>query len=292
MKMTDIDVLAVQNQLGEGPVWIPGEQALYWTDIRRMQIHRFFPASAQLEFFQLDDLVTFIAPRRNGGWIISTRDSLAFWKPEQSKPEIITSPLSGQDGIRFNDGAIDCQGRLWVGSMNEKDPEGRDGLLFRMDPDLSLQVVDSGFTISNGIDWSPDNRWMYFTDTLSRTIFRYEFAASDGTIANRKEFIRVPEQEGYPDGLCVDSRGFLWSAQWAGSRVVCYAPDGKPIDRLDLPAEHITSCAFGGEKLDQLFITSAWDELGEERRRQQPHAGDLFKVPRSVRGKETYQFGG
>lgn len=289
--MTAMKVVGIQNQLGEGPVWISAEQALYWTDIRKMQVHRFHPESGEAVYYQLNDLVTFIAPRKDGGWIISTRDSLAFWEPER-EPEIIASPLSGQDGIRFNDGAIDSRGRLWIGSMNEETPEKKEGLLFRMGPDLAVQVVDRGFTISNGIDWSPDDRWMYFTDTLSRTIFRYEFNAAEGTLANRQEFIRVPDQEGYPDGLCVDSEGFLWSAQWAGSRVVRYTPDGEPVQQIDLPAAHITSCAFGGETLNDLFITSAWDELDEKSRTEQPHAGDLFRIASRVKGRETHQFGG
>jgi len=291
MKVTTMEVLGVQNQLGEGPVWISAEQALYWTDIRKMQIYRFYPDTMKTEYFQLHDLVTFIAPRSRGGWIIALRDSLAFWEPDQD-PEIIISPLANQEGIRFNDGAVDSQGRLWIGSMNEKNPENRDGILFRMNTDLTLEVVDSGFTISNGIGWSPDNRWMYFTDTLSRTIFRYEFDQGTGAVTNRSAFIRVPDHEGFPDGLCVDSEGFLWSAQWAGSKVVRYTPDGEPADQINLPAAHITSCAFGGKNLDDLYVTSAWDELDENSRKQQPRAGDLFEIAQSVIGRETYPFGG
>jgi sugar lactone lactonase YvrE len=196
--------------------------------------------------------------------------------------------------VRFNDGAVDGEGRFWAGTMNKdvEDPAVTDGCLYRLDPDRSCHKMGSGFTISNGIGWSLDQRIMYFTDTLRSVIYAYDFDPARGTIGNRRPFVRVPPEEGYPDGLTVDSEGCVWSALWGGWKVVCFDPRGRAVDEVRLPVSDVSSCAFGGSDLRDLYITSAWEELSAEERALQPLAGDLFRARLPVPGREESRFAG
>ena len=138
--------------------------------------------------------------------------------------------------------------------------------------------MESGLTITNGMTWSLDNRKMYLTDTLRRMIYVYDFNANQGTISNRQIFTRVMEEDGYPDGLTIDSQGYLWSARWAGWGLVRYAPTGEEVLRVMLPVACPTCCTFGGRDLRDLYITSAWTALREVERLEQPLAGDVFRI--------------
>jgi sugar lactone lactonase YvrE len=145
--------------------------------------------------------------------------------------------------------------------------------------------METGVHISNGIGWSPDGETMYYTDSPRQVIYAYDFEPGSGAISNRRVFVRTPESEGVPDGLAVDSEGCVWSARWDGWRVTRYDPEGQVEREIRLPVARPTSCAFGGENLDELFVTSAWIDVDEQARREQPHAGDLFRIRTGVRGQ-------
>ncbi|HEV2579310.1 MAG TPA: SMP-30/gluconolactonase/LRE family protein, partial [Ktedonobacteraceae bacterium] len=174
----------------------------------------------------------------------------------------------------------------------EDDSRQPEGSLYRLDPDHSLHVMETNIRISNGIGWSPDRRLMYFTDSPLRMIYVYDFDAASGALENRRPFVHTPTEKGVPDGLTVDSEGFIWSACWGGWKITRYDPAGKVERVLQLPVQYPTSCAFGGASLDELFITSAWTALSEEKRRQQPLAGDLFRADVGVKGLEEPKFAG
>lgn len=286
-------LLSVQNKLGEGPLWNPEEQALYWVDIYGNCFYCFVPATGTLEAFDVGVSVGALAMREVGGLVMATRSGFACWDRQDGLRYII-DPEAQKPYTRFNDGAVDCRGRFWAGTMC--DPEDAcphpEGSLYRLDPDLSLHVMETGVSISNGIGWSPDKRSMYFTDSPLRMIYVYDFDAASGAIENRRPFIHTPEEKGVPDGLTVDSDGFIWSVCWGGWKITRYDPAGKVERIVQLPVQYPTSCAFGGASLDELFITSAWTALSEEKRKRQPLAGDLFRLDVGVKGLEEPKFAG
>jgi sugar lactone lactonase YvrE len=278
-------VLAAQDKLGEGPIWSVKEQALYWVDIEGRRVHRLDPASGEHEVFEPGLQFTALGFRASGGMVAATGDGFAFWDPRAGTVQLIANPEPGKPDARFNDGAVDRQGRFWAGTMTMDDPSSS---LYRLDPDCSVHKMESGLWISNGIGWSLDDRTMYFTDSVTRTIYAYDYDAATGEIANRRPFVHTPDKEGVPDGLAVDSQGFVWSARWGGYKLTRYDPTGQTEREVRLPVQFPTSCAFGGADLDELYITSAW--VAVEQRGEQPLAGDLFRLRAGVRGVEGAEF--
>ncbi|HEX8231281.1 MAG TPA: SMP-30/gluconolactonase/LRE family protein, partial [Chloroflexia bacterium] len=191
---------------------------------------------------------------------------------------------------RFNDGAVDPEGRFWAGTMTHDGSASSS--LYRLDPDYSVHTMAAGLTISNGIGWSPDGRTMYHTDTEKQVIHAYDFDAATGNIENRRDFVRTSEEEGFPDGLTVDAEGFVWSAFYGGWQIVRYDSDGKREREVRLPVANVTACTFGGHDLTDLYITTAWSGLNEEQRREQPLAGDLFLLHTNIKGQPQLKFRG
>ncbi len=286
-------VLAAQNKLGEGPVWSSEEQALYWVDIESNCFCRLYPTTGKYEVFDVGVAVGVLALRASGGLVMATKNGFAFWD-RQKGLRLIADPEAHKPHTRFNDGAVDSQGRFWAGTMCglPKMCEEPEGSLYRIDPDCSVHIMETGLTISNGIGWSPDNKLMYLTDSPLRMIYVYDFDAATGTIENRRPFIHTPNEEGIPDGLTVDSEGCIWGARWGGWKVTRYDPGGKVEQEIRLPVQYPTSCAFGGEHLNELYITSAWTALSEEQRKNQPLAGDLLRVKTDIKGPERPKFAG
>ena len=278
--------LAAQNKLGEGPVWNPDEQALYWVDIEKGCVHRLYPKTGRHDVFDVGLPVGALGFRASGGLVMATRDGFAFWDPETQALRFIADPEPDRPGARFNDGAVDRQGRFWAGTMGQ----GPTSSLYRLDPDGSVRKMESGITISNGIGWSPDDRTMYFTDSPLRVIYAYDFDPATGAIENRRPFVHTPEEEGVPDGLTVDSEGFIWSARWGGWKVTRYDPTGRVERQIRLPVQCPTSCTFGGPQLDELYVTSAWTALTAADREAQPWAGDLFRLQAGVKGLAEPRF--
>jgi sugar lactone lactonase YvrE len=286
-------VLAAQNKLGEGPVWSSEEQALYWVDIESNCFCRLYPTTGKYEVFDIGIPVGVLALRSSGGLVMATKNGFAFWDSQQGL-RWIADPEAHKPHTRFNDGAVDSQGRFWAGTMCGlpemcEEPEGS---LYRLDPDGSIHTMETGLKVSNGISWSLDNKRMYLTDSPLHMIYVYDFDAATGAIANRRPFIHTPGEEGMPDGLAVDSEGCIWSARWGGWKITRYDPGGKVERVIQLPVQYPTSCAFGGEHLDELYITSAWTALSAEQRKLQPYAGDLFRVKTASKGLERPKFAG
>lgn len=271
-------VIAAQNTLGEGPLWHPLEQALYWLDIYPGRLHRFDPRTQEHSVDDLGVVTGSMGLRERGGFVLATRQGFAFWQPADQQMEFLTNPDAHISAARFNDGKTDPQGRFWAGKMSE----AAENSLFRLDPDGSVSRMETGVTISNGLGWSPDLHTFYFTDSPALVIYAYDYDPASGALANRRELIRVPEGEGVPDGLAVDAEGCIWSARWGGWKIVRYDPQGQKMLEVALPVELVTSCAFGGPGLDELYITSAAIDVRD--RAAQPLAGDVFRIHPGVRG--------
>ena len=283
-------LLPVQNRLGEGPRWNADEGRLYWVDIESNCYYRYDPATGQQERIGVGLPVGVLAFREKGGLVLATRDGFAMWDPEAQSLTFIANPEEGKTEARFNDGGVDPGGRFWAGTLTE-DGQATSSL-YRLDPNGLVHTMETGIYVSNGIGWSPDGRVMYYTDSPRRHIYAYDFNVKSGSIANRRIFVQVPDTDGQPDGLTVDSQGYVWSAHWDGYRVTRYDPRGKIERVVELPVARVTSCVFGGPDLSDLYITSAWTRLSAEQRANQPLAGDLFWLRTDVKGLPEAKFRG
>ncbi len=285
-------ILGCQCCLGEGPLWHVAEQALYWVDIEGSRVHRLRPATMQHETFDTDVAITALGLRQSGGFVAATTAGLGTWQPGDAQVTITHNVEPDLPDNRFNDGAVDPGGRFWAGTMYTGPDESIfQGTFYRLDPDGRVHTMRREVGVSNGLGWSPDRKTMYYTDSPRHVIYAYDYDAATGAIANERVFVQVPDDEGVPDGLAVDSEGFIWSARWEGWRIVRHDPTGRVEREVRLPVAAVTSCAFGGPDLTDLYITSAWVPLDDARRREQPLAGDLFRLRVDVPGLPVYVFG-
>ncbi len=277
--------------LGEGPVWAAREQALYWIDIKGGKIHRLSPESGARTSWAAPVQPCSLAPAAGGEFIGAFRNGFAkvSFRDDDMSLEAIADPEEDRPGNRFNDGKVDGKGRFWAGTMddNERDPSG---VLYRLDPDLSWSRHDEGYVVTNGPTFSPDGRTLYHTDTFAGLIHAFDLG-SDGNLTNKRPFVRIPAEQGYPDGMTVDGDGCLWICLWGGWGVSRFDPNGLFLGRIDLPVAQVTSCAFGGRDLKQLFITTAAIGLDGPARRDQPLAGGLFVCEPGVAGLPSPLFG-
>lgn len=277
-----------QDLLGEGPLWDVQEQALYWVDILAQRYHILKPATGAHQVIAVGETVGVLALRQQGGFVVATEHGFSYWDPTTRSLTRIGDPEAAKPESRFNDGSIDRAGRFWAGTMGD----GANNHLYRLSPDGAIQLMESGITVSNGIGWSPDNRVMYYTDSDPRVIYAYDYDLASGDIANRRVLIDSSDQSGVPDGLTVDSQGFIWSARWDGWRIERYDPQGKLERTIPMPVQRPTSVMFGGADLDVLYITSARMEFSPEELLPQPLAGDLFYLLPGVKGLPETRFAG
>lgn len=283
------DVLQVRARLGEGPLWDPETESLYWVDIYNHRVHRFTPASGATRTFDAGDVVGAIALGPAQTLILALRHEIG--RLDLRSGEIVR--LRGLEGLnrdtRLNDGKCDAQGRLWVGSMSDRTGEAK---LYRYDPDGSLHVMEEGLTISNGLGWSPDGATFYLTDSPAKTIYAYDFEPETGQISARRILADLSGEASFPDGLAVDREGCIWSAQWEGSCLIRFGPDGQERSRLPVPVPRVTSCAFGGPELRDLYITTASVGMSEKEIDRHVSSGDLFLTRAEVSGLPAHRFGG
>jgi xylono-1,5-lactonase len=272
----------LEATLGEGPVWVAREQALWFTDIKQRRIHRFDPASGAKQSWDAPDQPGFILPASGGRFIAGLKTGLHFFDPATGAFDHIVSPEPEWPGNRLNDATVGPDGRLWFGSMDD-DEEAECGAVHRLDPDGQTVRVGGECCITNGPAISPDGRTLYHTDTLGRSIDRFDIAA-DGTLANRRRFATIDAADGYPDGPIVDSEGCLWTGLWGGWRARRYSPSGEILTEVLLPAANITKLALGGPDLRTAFVTSARKGLSDDELEAQPLAGGLFSFRVDVPG--------
>jgi sugar lactone lactonase YvrE len=292
--MNEIEhILSAQNKLGETPIWAPEENALYWVDWGGRPTCRFEPGTSALQTFPTDLPVTALARRASGGWIAIALNGLYGWDPKTNEYKLLVGPPEpDKPEICYNDAAVDRQGRLLVGTVNMRDGFAPEGSLYRLDPDGSLHQLDTGYATANGIGVSPDGGTVYVTDMRHNQILALDYDTVSGTVSNRRLFACVPESDGMPDGLIVDAEGFVWSGHWAGWKLTRYDPNGRVERQVRFPVQHVISFAFGGRDLDELFVTTAWWDLSDEQRKQQPWAGDLLRLCPGVRGMLEPKFAG
>lgn len=272
-------ILECRNELGEGPLWSVRDQVLYWVDCIGRKLFALSPASGNLREWALSGNPGSIALREKAGLFLAFRNGLAEFDLETGVETPLPAGPVDFAAERFNDGKVDRMGRFWVGTVDRRFAEPV-GSLWRIANDRLPVRMDCGFTASNGIAWSPDDRLMYFCDSRPGRIYAYDFDLASGTVANRRVFLDHTALAGRPDGCTVDAEGCLWVAEVDGSRVGRYAPDGTLLAAVELPVKRPSSVCFGGPDLDTLFITCIRRDSFEE----EPLGGGLFAARPGVRG--------
>ncbi len=275
-------VRAPVSTLGEGPVWDAADQALYWVDIPESRVHR-IAADGSLTSWDVGQPVGAVVPRASGGLVAAVRDGFAALDPASGQLTMLAEVEQDRPENRMNDGACDRAGRFYAGTMaDDERPEA--GALYRLDPDLSVTRLLTGVGVSNGIGWSPDERFMYYTDSHAHRVDVFDYDPATGAIDGRRPFAAVGQGDVAPDGLTVDADGGVWVAVWGGYAVLRHDPGGRVLGALNLPAARVSSCVFGGPDLDRLYITTAAGP-GES-------AGALFVCEPGVTGQPSHPFRG
>jgi len=275
--------------LGEGPLWDDGRGELIWLDITRHQVHRLDPRTGRDRAIDVGQPVGAVGLRSGGGLIAAVRDGFARIGVTGDLTFVARTEAENT-ATRMNDGKVDPAGRFWAGTM-AFDVRSGAGSLYRLAPDGTVERVLTELTIPNGMDWSADRTRMYFIDSTTRRIDRFDYDDATGAIRDRRPFCHVAG-DGMPDGMTLDSEGYLWVAVWGGAAVLRYAPDGRLVGQVTVPVTQVTSCAFGGPDLRDLYITTASRGLSAEERSQQSHAGAVFVCQPGPQGQAPHHFGG
>ncbi|WP_328941279.1 SMP-30/gluconolactonase/LRE family protein [Streptomyces sp. NBC_00250] len=279
------------GRLTEGPVWDARRRELLWVDIPDGLVHRAAlthedatPDLVAVSTIRLDRPVGAVQPCASGALLAAAGTS--FLRLEEDRPVAeaveLAAPLLPEDGLprRMNDAAVDPAGRLLAGTMAYDESPGA-GALYRLDGDGLATLLES-VTISNGLGWSPDGTLLYYADSPTGRVDVFAYDTTTGTLSGRRPFAVL--DRGVPDGLTVDAEGRVWVAVWGGGEVLAFTPEGGLHARVEVPASHVTSCAFAGPDLDVLVITTATEGLDEDRRRAEPDAGRLFVCRPGARG--------
>jgi sugar lactone lactonase YvrE len=301
--MSDLAVKCViesADKLGEGCLWDQLSGALWWLDIARpSRIHRMVMATGEHKVWTSPLLLTTLALRRNGGLVVGGENGVYLFDTATGLNTNLCYPETDRPFNRFNDGACDPQGRLWIGTMQQNigangedlDITENSGALYRVTGDGASKRFEDHIGVSNGPCWSPDGKTFYFSDSRNQVIYAYDFDSENGAIRNRR-VLNDTKNHGYPDGATVDAEGFIWSARWDGSCVLRISPTGK-IDRVvAMPALRPTCVCFGGESMDEIFVTSSRAHLSPQQMAEHPQQGGVFSFKPSVRGPLKHRFNG
>ncbi|MBA2481125.1 MAG: SMP-30/gluconolactonase/LRE family protein [Planctomycetes bacterium] len=287
-------VLDARAEICEGPVWSPRQRCLYWVDILCGAVHRFDPATGTDRSAHVPGTVGAVVERADGGLAVAWQHGFAGFDFETAALTPWCDPEAHLPGNRFNDGKCDPSGRFWAGTCPTSAGFQPLGALYVLDAARAATRLVEGVSVSNGLCWSPDQRTLYFIDTATDRIDAYACDPHAAWLGERRTVVAIDRAvHGLLDGMCIDADGMLWSAHWGGSRVNRWDPrTGRLIQTVTLPVTNVTSCAFGGAGLDELYITTARLGLNAEQARDQPLAGGIFRLRTATVGVAPCAFAG
>jgi D-xylonolactonase len=266
---------------GEGPLWHPIEQRVYWVDIPSGRLFRYHPDSGQHEQVLEGEAIGGFTMQADGSLLLfMARGAIRRW--QDGTLTTVIEEIPDERETRFNDVIADPEGRVYCGTMPTKDRPGR---LYRLDPDRTLTLMLEGIGCSNGMGFTRDLRQMYYTDSTAREIYAFDYDQESGALVNQRVFVQTPENEGIPDGMTVDLQGNVWSARWDGGVLVRYTPDGVEDMRIQFPAKKVSSVAFGGPDYTDIYVTTAG---GANKPEEGPGAGALFRLNLGIQGQAEY----
>src|SRR5215210_6917038 len=243
--------------LGEGPVWDAKRKVICWIDILQGEIHEYSPEQNTHRTIPVHQMIGAIALCTNGNFIAALQNGFGFIDRTSGEVRIFSDPEENLPNNRFNDGKCDPEGRFWAGTMplSENEPAGS---VYVAGKDLSITKKIEGVTISNGMAWSRDEQIFYYIDTPTLEVVAYDYDKSTGHIFNKRIVIKIPKEDGFPDGMTIDNDGMLWIGHWGGWQVARWDPDkGDKLHYIPLPVANVSSCTFGGDELEDLYITTA-----------------------------------
>lgn len=270
--------------LGEGPYWHAERKSFFWVDIENGELYEYHFVTKKTTKRKFNYRLSLVLEGQGDYLLLALDRKIARFDLETEKLEWLIEIEEDQHLNRFNDGACDADGRLWIGTMSTKFTPGS-GSLYRIDSELSPEKMLGKITISNGMAWTADNQTFYYIDSPTREIKAYQFDVETGEINFDRTVIRVPKELGTPDGMSIDQDGKLWVAHYGGFGVYCWDPEnGKLLKKIVLPVPNVTSCVFGGENLDHLLITTARENLTEAQLKEYPESGDVFLVKTNTKG--------
>jgi sugar lactone lactonase YvrE len=276
--MTIETVIPQTFLLGEGPVWDFRKKTICWVDILNGQIHEYSPSEHSHNVVSVNQMVGAMAICKNGRFIAALKNGFGFVERDSGAVSMISNPEPDLPGNRFNDGKCGPDGRFWAGTMSHTD-EPEKGSFYLLDKDLSVTKKMERVSISNGIAWSLDHKVFYYIDTPTFTVAAFDFDQANAKITNKRIAIQIPESEGSPDGMTIDNEGMLWVAHWDGWQITRWNPlSGKKMLSVPFPVARVTSCCFGGEDFEDLYVTSAKTGLTADQLHEQPLAGSLFVI--------------
>jgi sugar lactone lactonase YvrE len=275
-------VCEIGAELGEGPIWDSRDRALWFVDIKNKKVHCYDPASRGHRTWDAPEYVCFLLPASSGGFVAGLKSGLFKFDPASGSFDRIAEVESDKPDNRLNDGAADQAGRLWFGTMDNKEKD-KSGAFYRFEGGRVTPTGIGDMVVTNGPAVSPDGRTLYLVDTFRRRIDQAEIR-DDGSLGERRPFVTIEQGAGFPDGPTVDSEGAVWIGLYSGWSARRYSAAGELIATVKFPAANITKLAFGGDDLRTVFATTARQGLTEEQRRKQPLSGHLFSFECDVAG--------
>ena len=278
----------INTSLGEGPLWHKKEGRLYFIDIVNFKVHSYDPVSKDTHKWKLPSYVGAIAHGEENELYAAVQSKLMLLNTKTGSIKTILT-LDLEKNIRFNECKCDSQGRFWMGTMH-LEAQKEAGAFYKVDLDGSVTKVLTNLSVPNGFCWSEDNRFLYHIDSFDYSVKRFEYDEKSGSLSSPETVVQVGDGGVVPDGMCMDRAENLWIALWGGNKVVCYSPvNGELLAEVTVPSPHVTSCAFGGENFDILYITTARLGLTKEQLKEYPLSGSLFSCEVGVGGFESNQ---
>ncbi len=267
---------------GEGPLWQPDEQCVYWVDIPLGRMFRYDPATGKHEQFYEGGVIGGYTLQADGSFLLFM-DKGAIKILRNGKLMTVLDGIPGEEASRFNDVIADPRGGVFCGTMPSPDSLGH---LYYLSPEGQITKLIDGIAISNGFGFTPDRKQLYYTLSHPKRILLFDYNQTTGALANQRVFVDTTGEDGVPDGMAVDAQGDVWSARWDGWRLTRYNAMGKELQRVQFPVKKVSSVTFGGPDYTDMYITSAG---GNDKVENGPGAGALFRLRLGIKGQPPYR---
>ncbi len=286
------NVFQCQCNCGESPLWLSDSGEMLFIDTGEDSCYSYNPAAGAGKKYPAPGPMQSLAKTGAGEYLATLPDKVILCNDEYRILEDFPRPLREKSYMILNDGTVGPDGCFYFSIINAEDLYSKEGAVARLNTDFSIEIVAEGFALPNGLAFDSPGTRFYVTEMFANTIHRFDFSAESGVLSGKKSFAVIPEEDGMPDGLIIDSEDFLWSAHWQGFRVTRYDPDGKIERTVSVPVPTPTCMAFGGEEMTTLYITTAKKGLSEQQLQNYPQSGDLFMVETEIQGRIERTFSG
>lgn len=290
-KLNEVNlVIDSKSTLGEGAIWNYKTGELLWINSKGEILNFYNPETGTNKEMFTGQMIGTVVPTESGDVLVALQNGIYSFNTDTGSKKLLLDPEEDLPNNRFNDGKCDPAGRFWAGTMSTVGKKNA-GTLYRFHSDTSIHKMVENVSISNGIVWSLDKTKMYYIDTPTQKVMGFDYNDTTGEISNPKIAVNVPSEMGSPDGMTIDADGNIWVALWGGFAVACWNPEtGELIRTIEVPAKNVTSCAFGDNDLETLYITTAREGTSDEELQNYPNAGGVFKTRPGVKGVEAFFF--